>query len=97
MPHSDSGRAAARGWSEGNTENCHSSVSYRGIAFGARNVRLKIFHKGRSHHPGAGVGPPSRAIARPSSAEEGNQNVHSSEWRTFGSGPPRADRKINQS
>ena len=58
-------------------QNCHSSVSYRATAFAARNVRLKVFRKGRSHHPGAGVGPPSRAIARPSSAEEGNQNVQS--------------------
>ncbi len=32
---------------------------------------------GRSHHPGAGVGPPSRAGARPSSAEEGSKNVQS--------------------
>jgi hypothetical protein len=29
-----------------------------------------LFNRG-SHHPGTGVGPPSRATARPSSAEEG--------------------------
>ena len=39
----------------------------------------------RSHHPGAGVGPPSRACACPSSAEEGSKisNLHITSTFTF--------------
>jgi len=35
------------------------------------------FPNGQSHHPGNGSGLPSRAIARPSSVEEGNKNIRS--------------------
>jgi len=35
------------------------------------------FPTDQSHHPGNGSGLPSRAIARPSSVEEGNKNIRS--------------------
>ncbi len=51
MPRSDGGRAAARRWSEGCTENRHSSVSYRGRAFAGTKRSIGGFRKDRSHHP----------------------------------------------
>ena len=54
------------------------SDSGRAAARGGLNdVPKTLFRDDRSHHPGAGVGPPSRACARPSSAEEGSKKVES--------------------
>jgi hypothetical protein len=63
----------ARGWSNGLTGEPHSGVFCRvRECFGTTRV-IEDFRNDLSHHPGAGVGLPSRATARPSSAEEGSK------------------------
>ena len=75
MPSSDSGRAAVWGWSERSAGDRHSSVWCRVIRIDDTKRVVEGFRNHQPHHPGAGVGPPSRAIACPSSAEEGNENI----------------------
>ena len=70
MPRSDSGRAEARGWSEGLTEHHHLA----GLCQLHETLRCG-FPNPMSHHPGSGVGLSSSASARPSSAEEGNNSI----------------------
>ena len=74
MPR-DSGRAAARGWSEG----LHREPLFKRFvsrrAFAARNVRRFLQGPVAPRRRWRGTAVP--AIARPSSAEEGNQNVQS--------------------
>jgi len=43
VPRSDSGRAAARGWSVGSSWNHHSGVSCRVLESWARNAWLELF------------------------------------------------------
>ncbi len=74
---SDSGRAAARGWSEGCTKTCHSSVSYRGRVFAARNVRLEVSARAGRTTPALAPGPPSLCQRPPLLSRGGNCNVQS--------------------
>ncbi len=73
VPRSDSGRAAAQGWSEGCTENRHSSVSYRRRAFAARNVRLEVSARAGRTTPALAPGPPSLCQRPPLLSRGGEQ------------------------
>jgi hypothetical protein len=68
MPRSDSGRGARavaqrHGWSEGDRKSPFERFVPKIQLFVTKHS-IGGFRKGCSHHPGAGVGPPSRA--RPS-------------------------------
>jgi len=72
MPRSDNGRAAVWGWSERSAGDRHSSVSCSSARICDTKRVVEGFRNDQPHHPGAGC-----AIAYPSSAEEGNENVQS--------------------
>ncbi len=62
------------GWSERSAGDRHSSVSCRVTRICDTKRVVEGFRNDQPHHPGAGC-----AIAYPSSAEEGNENVQSPE------------------